>query len=148
MYFLGLLVVIVLAGWIFVGNGGLMMVLDIPSIILLLGLVLSLLAASGLMKDFLRVFRVVKGKNASFTTTELKKSLLAIRLTLKLLLGSGVFGTLTGAIFILAQAKDISNIPAAFSVSGIILLYAILLWLILLPLKSNLEARLLDAEGK
>jgi len=146
MYWIGLLVVIVLAGWIFAGNGGLMVVLDIPSILLLLGLVLSLLAASGLMKDFLRVFRVVKGKTSVFTRTELEKSLLAVRLTMKLLLGSGVFGTMTGAIFIFAQVSEISSMPKALSVSGIILLYAILLWLILLPLQSHLESRLLEPD--
>jgi len=146
MYWIGLLVVIVLAGWIFAGNGGLMVVLDIPSILLLLGLVLSLLAASGLMKDFLRVFRVVKGKTSVFTRTELEKSLLAVRLTMKLLLGSGVFGTMTGAIFIFAQVSEIFSMPKALSVSGIILLYAILLWLILLPLQSHLESRLLEPD--
>jgi len=146
MYWIGLLVVIVLAGWIFAGNGGLMVVLDIPSILLLLGLVLSLLAASGLMKDFLRVFRVVKGKTSVFTRTELEKSLLAVRLTMKLLLGTGVFGTMTGAIFIFAQVSEISSMPKALSVSGIILLYAILLWLILLPLQSHLESRLLELD--
>jgi len=146
MYWIGLLVVIVLAGWIFAGNGGLMVVLDIPSILLLLGLVLSLLAASGLMKDFLRVFRVVKGKTSVFTRTELEKSLLAVRLTMKLLLGAGVFGTMTGAIFIFAQVSEISSMPKALSVSGIILLYAILLWLILLPLQSHLESRLLEPD--
>ena len=112
--------------------------MDIPSLIIILTFSVPMLMASGLLPDFLRGFTIMGQKENTFSTIELKKTREAISLMIKLLLLSGIIGTMIGllAIFINPGLKLWPNV----AVSLITLVYSLLFAFILFPIKSRVNA--------
>ncbi len=145
MYILALLVVLAVA---FVGSGsnGFAAFIDIPSVLVSLVLSGALLGVSGLWKDFLRALKAVLSKENIYTSAELKKSILAVKLTQQLLIWSGFFGTLIGVVAMFHYMSDPTNVLPALGVSLLTLLYGTLFALFLHPMRFRLESHLVDEE--
>lgn len=120
---------------------------DIPSLMIIVLITLPMLFSSGLFKDLKRAFAVIMKKNVPYTKLELERSLEAVRLTIKLILFSGAFGFLIGAITILAHL-NVAVLGPNMAVNTIPVLYALFGCFILLPIQSRLKVLILSAASE
>lgn len=121
---------------------------DAPSILMIVLMTVPMLMASGLLPDFKRAFRVMMTKSNLFTEEELKKSLLAVRLTTQLVMFSGLFGTLIGGISMLGKIDQISKIGPSVAVMVLTIFYAFCFVIILLPVQAKIKSLLISFESK
>ena len=110
MYIVSILAVILLMiiMMAFTGSLGISMVacyIDTPSLILLIILCVPMLISSGLMKDFNRAFKIVIAKNKEVSLTEIKRSIEAVELVMKVL----IYGAVFILIFTLILSDNISG---------------------------------------
>jgi flagellar motor component MotA len=108
--------------------------------VLILAFSLAMLLASGLFSDFLRGFKIMGKKINEYTRLELEKTDIALKLAIKLLLLSGVLGTMIGFIAMLAQVSDMTLLPKNLAVALLALVYSVMLVFILLPVKAKVKA--------
>lgn len=145
---LGVMVVFVLVegAWLGFPTGWGIMLLDFPSLLLLLLITIPVLLASGLGKDFVNAFRLFFGKKGKGGLTERKKAVEALNVFMKALRYGGIF-------VVLLQFVGLSNITEEFdvlvwllnmAVMIIPLLYAYVLNLLLLPIRSRLNKEIID----
>lgn len=140
MYIVGLIVYVAFLIGITFLCGSPTIFLDLPSIVVILGPTLALLLASGLMPDFMRGFAVMSQKENTHSRLELQKADIAVGLTVRLLLLSGLLGSLIGVVALLAWLSDISTLGRGLSVALLTLLYAVLFCFILLPIRARIRA--------
>lgn len=146
MYWLGVLILVILLVLVFSFSGSILVLIDVPSIILIITIVIPLLLASGQFKPFLLAVKIAAGKVKKSPSTEVKKAIVAVNLTIKLLLLAGLIGFLSGLILILATLDVPSKIGPNAAVSILTNLYALFMIVFLLPVKAKLEAFLIDQE--
>jgi len=148
MYLIALLVLIIVLIWSALIGQPLENVLnlyDIPSLMIIIFITLPMLLGSGLFGDFKRAFKVIMVKNATYTKLELQRSLEAVKLTIKLIMFSGIFGFLIGLISILSGVHDnLQVLGLNLSINLIIILYALFGCFILLPIQSKLKVLILS----
>ncbi len=114
-------------------------VLDIPSLLIILMITIPMLLASGLFPDLGRAFKVITFKKADYTKLELKRALEAVRLTFKLVVFSGFFGSLVGLINILRYLSSPETIGPNVSVMLICTLYSVFAGFIFMPIAAKLK---------
>ncbi|MEN6312973.1 MAG: hypothetical protein ABFD25_01860 [Clostridiaceae bacterium] len=114
--------------------------IDMPSIVIILAFSISMLMASGLFPDFLRGFKIIGEKVNTWSIIELKKTEIALELMIKLLLLSGLLGSLIGLVSILANLNDLSKLGPCIGVSALSFLYSVVIVFILLPVKAKVNA--------
>lgn len=141
--FIGMMIVIVsLAGLM---SGGMnIAVLDLPSLLMILLIGISVLIASGLWKDFVNAFRFTMGKDKKHGLSERKRAKEAVELLMK--------ATRYGGMFIaLMNFANIYNIPddpwawrANLVVMSLTLLYAYAINVLLLPVRSRLNVGIIE----
>jgi hypothetical protein len=101
--------------------------------------------ASGLLGDFLKGFKVMGEKENSFTALELKRMLIANKLTISLILLSGFMGSIIGVIGILRHLKDMFIGPS-LAMAILTFFYAIILTVLLIPIQAKIKTVLLTLE--
>ncbi len=143
-----ILMVLVLAAVIFylecLAGGGLSVLVDVPSLIMLVAVGIPTLLASGLGRDFLAAFRLALGKGQQAGLEEWKRALQAVRIFMQTMQYGGMFFMLTAMVNILIFVDDTSLIPANVGVGLVVLLYAYVLKLLLLPIQSRLEVGIIE----
>ncbi|HNR03259.1 MAG TPA: MotA/TolQ/ExbB proton channel family protein [Bacillota bacterium] len=77
---------------------------------------------------------------------ELNKTEIALSLAIKLLLFSGLLGSIIGMISILASLSNLSKIGPNLAVSFLTMLYSVLFVFILLPVQSKVKAMILSMD--
>lgn len=138
MYLVGLLIFICfLIGSTFL-SGSPAYYMDIPSLLIILAFSIPMLMASGLLPDFLRGFTIMGKKENTFSTIELKKTREAISLMIKLLLLSGILGSMIGILAILMNPEY--RLLPNIAVSLITFVYSIFFVFMLLPIHSRVNA--------
>jgi|GEM_PF-1161779 len=120
--------------------------LDPASLILVLGIPLVLLGVAGLMRDFLRAFKILTAKENIYTREELSNSLLATKSFITYLWLSACFGTLLGLVMSLSQSTHAKDLMPSLSVSLLMAFYASLIHLLISILPGKIM-RLLNHEG-
>lgn len=138
MYLVGLSLFIGFLIWSTFLSGSPAYYMDIPSLIIILTFSIPMLMASGLLPDFLRGFKIMGQKENTFSTIELKKTREAISLMIKLLLLSGILGTMIGILAILINPAY--KLGPNIAVSLITFVYSTFFVFILLPIKSRVNA--------
>lgn len=124
-------------------------VLDLPSLLIILMITIPMLLASGLFPDLKRAFKVITVKKADFTKLELQRALEAVRLTVRLIVFSGVFGSIVGLINILRYLSNPEALGPNMSVMLICTLYSIFAGFIFMPISSKIKVMLFSMdEGK
>lgn len=113
---------------------------DMPSIIVILVLSFSMLLASGLLPDLVRGFKIMGRRENTYSSLELRKTDIAVGLSIKLLLLSGFVGFMIGLIGILAAVGDPALLGRNLAVAMVTLFYALLLIVILLPVRAKVRA--------
>jgi flagellar motor component MotA len=143
MYIIGITIFLAFLAFSASMSGGLSAFVDLPSIILILSFSIPMLMASGLTKDFTRGFRIMGQKINTSSLLELRKTQTALKLMIKLLLFSGLIGTLTGIVGMSINMHDLSNFMPNLAVSLLTLLYSLLLVCLLLPVKARVNTIIL-----
>ena len=150
MYLIGIIAVVILSvvfmlcGFSGAGIGGLIYIVDAPSILIVFIITVAVLLLAGYGKDVLKAFVFTGKKKDNVNVAELKRCMEAISLTIKTVLLSGILATILGMMMILNKGVDQANLGASFSVSLITILYAIMISLILMPVKSRLYGMMVD----
>jgi flagellar motor component MotA len=121
-------------------------VLDLPSLFIVLIITIPMLLASGLFPDLKRAFKAITVKKVYFTKLELQKALEAVRLTVKLITFSGIFGFLIGLINILKHLSEPKYLGPNLSVALICLLYSIFAGFIFMPISAKLKVMLFSLD--
>ena len=156
---IGLIVVFVFTEGVFMGfpMGWIATIVDIPSLVILLLMTLPVLPASGLGKDFVNAFRLFFGKKGREGLAERKKAVEALdereRSLKEPLLWKWFFGIAGGIFAVLLQFIGLCNLKEEYdmivwrlnlAVMIIPLVYAYMIKLLLLPIKSRLNKEMID----
>jgi len=126
------------------GFGSIILILDVPSLLLLLILTIPVLLSSGLLKDFNNSFRMVMGNKKITSIVEIKRSIEAVTLVKNILIYGAVFISIFSTIMILKQLDNPESLGPNLAVILITLLYALAVNIVLLPLKSRLQIMLME----
>jgi flagellar motor component MotA len=121
-------------------------VLDIPSLFILLIITVPMLLASGLFPDLKRAFKAITVKKPDFTKLELQRALEAVRLTVKLITFSGIFGFLIGLMNILRHLSEPQYLGPNLSVALICVLYSIFAGFIFMPISAKLKVMIFSRD--
>ncbi len=140
MYYIGLALFIVILLLISGLSGAPTAFIDFPSLIVIFGISVPILMASGLFKDFMRGFKVMSSKDNLYTPVELKRTLVAINLASRALILSGIIGTFTGIVGMLVHIDKISMIGPSFAVAILTVIYALVFTGMIMPIKFRVEA--------
>lgn len=120
---------------------------DVVSILQFVIIIIPVLAAAGLLKDFNNALRLTIGRKKADSILQLKRAKEAVKLAGNTSLASGAMSTCCGFIInahncITIKGTDIDSLVAGTAVSVITMLYGLILYLFLLPVKSKLEVQI------
>lgn len=118
--------------------------LDLPTLILLLVICIPFLISAGLIKDFNNAFTIALSRKKDVTLNEIKRSKEAVSLTIRALLCSGFLIFLMAMIAVLHSMDTPESLGPHIAVAVLSLLYSCVLTLLLLPLKSILNLRIIE----
>lgn len=149
MYFISILAIILVTiilgnGWGFSPFFGLTSFIDLPSLLIILLICIPLLISSGLFKDFNNAFRIALNKKAEYSLIEIKRAIEAVSLTIKTLLCAGIFLFTASLLQILKILSDPVELGPTIAVSLLTLIYTLIFALMLLPIKSILNIRIIE----
>ena len=114
--------------------------LDAVSVLMVLVPVLLLLAAAGLLKSFFRAFRMLGGKQDSYTKQQKLLTKRALKLGADLFPVVGGLETVATVILLLGNMSEGKMLLANIAVSFLTFLYGVVAYCLLLPVRSKLEA--------
>lgn len=117
------------------------LLLDAPSILLILMMVAPALLVSGMGRDFLHAFSVGK---KDYTLRELKRSLEAVSAVQKIIFCAAAISGMIAFITILHRMSDISHLGPCLAVAVLVVFYAAILEFFLIPVKANIQNAITD----
>ena len=142
-----IIVTILLTALMCSGNFGvgsiLTMVLDFPSLISIVILAFPILLRNGMWKDFVRGFKLLS-KKYKCSLADLKRTLDAVELLQKQILYAGIILTVFPTIFVLGQLSTPEIVGANIAVALIVILYAAIFEMLLLPIHIEVKRRIID----
>ncbi len=112
---------------------------DIVSMLIVIIIFISMMVASGLLKDFNNAFRLTIGKKNAKSILELKRAKEAVKFAGKLFIMSGFLGTLMGIIMV---GYSCSSIMINMSVALLTMFYGLVLYILLLPIQLRIEIKI------
>jgi len=121
--------------------------LDLVTLISLLLVIVTIMLSAGLHRDFFRAFRLALSKRGDFSLLELKRAKEAVDLALKAIVGSGVLNFSVGAVQSL-YVRRMMSIPPCLAVSTLGILYAVFMFLLLIPIQSKLKVKMMEYMGE
>lgn len=126
------------------GVGGLVAFLDWISLLVILAITLLILTISGSAKDFFYSFVLYFSKNTTVSKEKVQHCLFAVKLVLITVLLAGCFSTMVGVIAVLGAYQVSSDILGPnLAVSGLSILYSLLIDIFLLPVWKKLHMMLI-----
>ena len=125
-------------------SGGIWEFMDLTSIALLVLLVVSIMLSAGLLKDLNNAIRLILGKKKEAAMLELKRAKLAVDTMIKVSVYSSIFVTMVQCVTLLHNLSDPAHLGPMISVALLIILYAVMISLLLLPIRAKLEQRILE----
>ena len=128
----------------FISGGMNIAILDFPSLALILLIGISVLAASGLWRDFVNAFRFTMGKNKKAGLSEWKRAKEAVELFMKAAKYGGIFIALMNFSNIYKIPDDPWVWRANLVVMSLTLLYAYAVNVLLLPVRSRLNIGIIE----
>ena len=148
MEIISILLGVFLLGAIDYGSGGvnlrgILILLDFPSLIIILAFTVPVLFRGGIWKDFLRAWRLLK-KNYTCHLSEIRRSLDVVEMLQKQVLCAGIVGMLLSFIHILGWISDLASLGPHVAVAILTMLYAVIFEMLLLPLQIEAKRRIVD----
>lgn len=141
-----MLTVLLVGGLVVVSSGGVgmgLMLFDLPTLLPMLMVTILFLLGTNLGRPFLQAFGIVTGK-IIVSEAEIIPIRAAVRLVSNTLLGMGIFETCVGFIAIMPASMSASllaeNILVAIPIALLGVLYGLVGFLLLLPIRTKLEA--------
>ena len=124
----------------------LMWYLDFPSLFLILLLTIPMLFATGLFCDFLRGFSIAVSRKKEYTMIEMKRALLALHTTMKLVSCIAILVTIVTIVLILVTLDTPEALGPNMAVACLVPLYAVMIDVILLIFHAKVKTRLIEKE--
>lgn len=115
--------------------------LDVPSFLMLVVPTLLILVAAGMLKSFFKAFSIL-GSSEKYTKQQMEKSRLALRLGANSLLVVGALESVASVILLFGYyyaGVDTEAIFANVAVALLTMLYGMVAYLLLLPVRCRLE---------
>lgn len=122
---------------------GLTYILDWPTLICMLIIILPILLKEGVGKDFLRAFKLLK-KEYKCSFSELRHSLDVVEMMQKQILCAGCIVSFQGTFAMLYHLSDLSSIGPNLSIALLSILYTGMFELLMLPLQIEAKRRIVD----
>jgi len=122
--------------------------IDPPSILIVILIPLALIVISGLWRDLKRAFKIILSKENIYTRSELKKSEVAIKAFQTYVCLSGIFGTLVGMVTVLSILDDMDKLLPSISVSMLTLFYSLFIVILLMPIKYRIQSLIVEVDGE
>lgn len=117
---------------------------DTPSLLIILLICIPILVSAGLFKDFNNAFRIALNKKKDRSLIEIKRAIEAVNLAIRTLLCSGLFLFILSLFLILRGIDDLSMLGPHIAVAILICFYSLAMAIILLPIKSILEIKVIE----
>ncbi len=143
MLLIEMLVIIVGLMYTLMATGGandIVMLIDMPTLFLIILFCVPVLIISGLWKDFIKAFSVSKQK---YSIAQLRRCLEAVLVTQKLVLISSFFIAFISIITLLKKLDVPQSLGPNLAVICLSGLYAVIIEFLLLPLKTNVQVTLI-----
>ena len=121
----------------------LIMLLDAPSLIIILVFTVPVLFKSGVWKDFKRAWRLLK-KDYTCHLSELRRTLDVVEMMQKQVIYAGIVCMLLSFIYVLCCLSDLASLGPNIAVAILTMLYSLLLEMLLLPLQLEVKRRIID----
>ncbi|MCM1500767.1 MAG: hypothetical protein NC124_20100 [Clostridium sp.] len=118
--------------------------IDLSSVLFMAIIVVPILAAAGLLKDFNNSFKLTIGRKTAKCLKELKRAKSAVSLAMRSFLYAGAVSLLVECVRIGAKASEWSEAGQEYSVALLSLLYGFIGCLVLFPIHSRLEQKIAD----
>lgn len=145
MYLISILAVIVVMIFMCIFQGlNLIWLIDVPSLLLLLLITIPLLISAGLLKDFNNAFRFVVGKKKVENLKELRRSVEAVSLAIRTILLSGTLVSVIQCVVTLKALDNPEKLGPMLCVSILAVVYAVGLSLLMLPLRTQLQMKIIE----
>ena len=104
-----------------------------------------LVIPTGFLKDLNNAFRLVWGKKKKDATLlELKRAKLAVEMVCRVLICSSVFVAIVQTIVLLHNMSDPAYLGPVISMILLAVLYAVVISLLMIPIRAKLEQRILE----
>lgn len=120
----------------------LLYMVDGITLVILLLVVITIMISAGLHKDFIQAFRLALSKGEDISLPKLKRAKEAVDLTIKSIVGAGVLISSIGAVQSFAQGLQETTMPC-LGVSALGIVYAVMLFLLLLPIQTKLKVKIM-----
>lgn len=159
MFIASIILTVVFMVWVFSLSGwNPVYILDIPSAIVVFGIVIIVLLGTGLIKDFGRAFRIAFYDKKDYKLTDIKKSTFAVKLAMISVMVNGFMATVFN-LFMFGAVSDsfqytteIDMAMALFSmnisVSILPMFYSVFFALLMLPVYGVLKRRSIEYMGE
>lgn len=145
MYFISIAAIILVTIIVcFTGNTSIADFMDLSSLAIILLLCIPILISAGLFKDFNNAFRIALHKGKEYSLIEIRRALEAVSLVIKTLLYSGIFLSAVSLIVLLRRLSEPAEIGPNLSVAILTWIYTLAIAMILLPIKSILNIRIIE----
>lgn len=108
------------------GSKGFIYLIDLPSILLLEAITISMLVFSDLWKDYFNGLKILSNEFEG-TTKEIKVSIIAFESAIRFMYYASVIIMIIGSVMIIRNIEDPTNYAPAFSVNCLVLFYAVLI---------------------
>lgn len=118
--------------------------MDVMSLIFLVVLTVPIMLSAGLLKDLNNALRLIFGKKKEATLLELKRAKLAVQTMIRVAVYSSIFVTVLQLVTLLHNMSDPMYLGPVISVTLLMILYAMIVGLLLLPIRAKLEQRILE----
>ncbi len=125
-------------------ENSLAVLLDLPSLLLLLIIGAAMLLAAGLGKDFLAAFRLTLGREKQTGLRERKRAAEAVELFMRAMRQGSIFAALIQFVAMHSLMEDTAQWSIYLSVLFLVVLYACVINLLLLPVKSRLNLGIIE----
>ena len=102
------------------------------------------LLSEGILKDLNNAFGVIFGKKKAATLLMLKRAKLAVDTTMRAAVWGSVFVMVLQLIVLLHSMSDQTYLGPVISQSFLTLLYAMVICLLMVPIRAKLEQRILE----
>lgn len=113
------------------------------SIFLILIIVLPQLFVLGLFGDFINGFKFVFSRDEIYSNEDIKASIIAIELSIKLVIVSGLIASILGIITMIGNLSTLSKWGPYLSFSLCSLLYALFILAFIYPVNAKLKSMLI-----
>lgn len=144
MFLVSFLAVILIIGLSIGSVANIKYLIDLPSMIILLIVIIPSLIQTGLLKDFNNSFRLTVGKKSKGSFKEIKRAIAAIQLVRKNGVYAAVFSVCISFILIMTQLSTPEVLGPNLAVAVLSILYASLINIIFLPMEKQLEVQLIE----